>query len=219
MNPWHSERRAWSIGIDLGQANDPSAVCGIERVQSYVREHAQDKPKLYQTRYNVRHLERLPLGLPYPQQAAHFLAMLARPELAGADVYVDGTGVGRAVCDLLRDTGLKFTAVHITSGRNVTGGAGVAGVPKLELISRLQAALHAGELKIAKTLPEAGAFVRELAAFRVQQTDSGALTFNAKQGAHDDLVLAAALALWGAARTPKDLDLSFMLWPRAQGRR
>jgi hypothetical protein len=71
-------------------------------------------------------------------------------------------------------------------------------VPKLILVSRLQALLHQGQLKIKRSLPEAEVLVRELQDFRVEYTANGNLTFNARQGQHDDLVLALAIACWRA---------------------
>jgi hypothetical protein len=71
-------------------------------------------------------------------------------------------------------------------------------VPKLTLVSRLQALLHEGRLKIHKELPEAETLVRELQDFRVEFTAAGHLTFNARSGKHDDLVLALAIAVWRA---------------------
>jgi hypothetical protein len=68
-------------------------------------------------------------------------------------------------------------------------------------------ALPSGELKIAKSLPEANAFVRELTEFRASFTDAGHLQFGARVGQHDDLVLAAALAVWGASRSRRVTDL------------
>jgi hypothetical protein len=66
------------------------------------------------------------------------------------------------------------------------------------LISRVTALLHEGRLKIAKELPDAAALVEELGAFRATVTESGRWTFGARSGAHDDLVLALAIALWRA---------------------
>src|SRR5215470_1982068 len=53
-------------------------------------------------------------------------------------------------------------------------------------------------LKIQKQLPEADTLVRELQDFRVEFTPAGHLTFNARSGKHDDLVLALAIAVWRA---------------------
>jgi hypothetical protein len=58
--------------------------------------------------------------------------------------------------------------------------------------------LHAGRLKINKNLADVEALVGELQEFRAQVTDSGRWTFGARGSAHDDLVLALAIALWRA---------------------
>ena len=53
---------------------------------------------------------------------------------------------------------------------------------------------HEGRLKIPRELAEAETLVRELQDFRVEFTAAGHLTFNARCGKHDDLVLALAIA-------------------------
>jgi hypothetical protein len=68
----------------------------------------------------------------------------------------------------------------------------------MTLVSALQALLHEGRLHIQKELPEAAELVRELQDFRVKYTEGGHLTFSAREGRHDDLVLALAIAVWRA---------------------
>lgn len=147
--------------------------------------------------YRVGYLERLPLGTPYPALVAHVGHLLAR--LPGAELVIDYTGVGRPVFDLFRFSGISPVGVLITSGATETGGGQFCGVPKLNLVSRLQALLHEGKLKIHRDLAEADALVRELQDFRCEYTAAGHLTFNARSGKHDDLVLALAIAAWRAA--------------------
>jgi hypothetical protein len=55
---------------------------------------------------------------------------------------------------------------------------------------------HAGDLKIAKSLPEAAALASELQDFRASISEAGYASFGARVGKHDDLVLALALACW-----------------------
>lgn len=64
-------------------------------------------------------------------------------------------------------------------------------------MSKLQALLYSGDLRIANSLPDAAVLVCELQDFRVRFTEAGNATFNAREGAHDDLVLALALAVLG----------------------
>jgi hypothetical protein len=150
------------------------------------------------TVFQVGHLERVPLGTTYPAIVLHVGRLLARlPE--GTELCVDYTGVGRPVFDLFRYSRTSPIGVLITSGVTEATIDGIAHVPKLVLVSRLQALLHEGRLKIQRDLPEAKNLVSELMDFRVQYTAAGHLTFNAREGRHDDLVLALAIACYRAA--------------------
>jgi hypothetical protein len=147
--------------------------------------------------FQCGHLERLPLRTPYPAIVMHVGRLLARLP-AGTALAIDFTGVGRPVFDMFTAAGLSPIGVLITGGATETHNGAIVGVPKLTLVSRLQALLHEGRLKIHRDLAEAATLVRELQDFRVQFTDSGSMTFNARSGAHDDLVLALAIAAWRA---------------------
>jgi hypothetical protein len=148
--------------------------------------------------FQVGHLERAPLGTTYPAIVHHVGRLLGRlPK--GTELIIDYTGVGRPVFDMFRHLSVYPVGVLITNGATETTIDGVAHVPKIVLVGRLQALLHEGRLKIQKDLPEAGALVNELADFRVQFTAAGHLTFNAREGRHDDLVLALAIACYRAA--------------------
>lgn len=213
--PWQSLSK-WCVGIDIGQASDPTAFCAVERV-SWELEPQWQRLNIYPNGYmrpnvkaivdrkpsdelRVRALQRLPLGIPYPEQCELLASMLSNSNLENASVFLDATGVGKPISDLFRKAGIKHKPIWISGGRVEQQHGGGYSVPKLHLISRLQAALHSGELKIARALPEAAAFTRELQEFRVSWTEAGHARFGARQGAHDDLVLAAALAVYGATR-------------------
>jgi hypothetical protein len=148
--------------------------------------------------FQVGHLERAPLGTTYPAIVHHVGRLLQRLP-RGTELIIDYTGVGRPVFDLFQHLSVYPTGVLITSGVTEAMIDGIAHVPKLVLISRVQALLHEGRLKIQKDLPEAAALVNELVEFRVQYTAAGHLTFNAREGRHDDLVLALAIACYRAA--------------------
>jgi hypothetical protein len=230
----HVATRRWSVGIDVGQASDPTAVCVVEhlkwsvadwfeerwrmrgkgdrweqRTGDWMTPEAEAIAKSRGTEFRVRALQRLPLGTDYVSQCELLCAMLARPELASAKVFLDYTGCGRPVSDLLKRGGLKHTPVLITGGTTDQQDGAAWHVAKTNLITRLQAALHAGELKVAAELQEATAFTRELQEFRVSWSEAGHLRFGARQGAHDDLVLAAALAVYGATSLRNEVTF----WP------
>lgn len=103
--------------------------------------------------------------------------------------------------------------ITITGGREILTTDVGWPVPKGELVSLLQAKLHAGDLKVAKALPDAAELLRELQDFRVRFTEAGNATFNAREGAHDDLVLAVALAVFGLSRPQWDGKIK-VNWPR-----
>jgi hypothetical protein len=77
-------------------------------------------------------------------------------------------------------------------------------VPKRNLVSALQAALQTGALKIASSLELAEVLREELLNFRIKiNIATGHDSYeNWREGDHDDLVLAAAMAVW-SARTPQ----------------
>jgi len=179
------------IGVDLGQSSDPTAIAIVRRV-------GEEKAAVFQ----VGHLERVPLHTPYPAIVNRVKQLMSHPICAGnADLAIDQTGVGGPVADMFRQAGIDFTGVCITGGLEETSpSASVAHVPKLKLVSHLQALLHEGRLHIQKNLPEAPILVGELQNFRVRYSEGGYLTFNAREGKHDDLVLALAIAVWRAMR-------------------
>ena len=61
--------------------------------------------------------------------------------------------------------------------------------------------LQGDRLKFAAGLPEVKTLVGELLSFEVRITEAGSDTYGAwREGAHDDLVFAVALAAWYAER-------------------
>ena len=147
--------------------------------------------------FQVGYLERVPLGTPYPGIVAHVGRLLTK--LPGhPELVIDFTGVGRPIFDMFVYSGISPTGVLITGGTAETRDGPSCAVPKLTLVSRLRALLHEGRLKILRELDEAETLVRELQDFRVDYTAAGHLTFNARSGKHDDLVLALAIAVWRA---------------------
>ncbi len=173
------------IGTDLGQAQDPTALAVAE-----VR-----TPEIH-----VRHLERLPLGTPYPKVVERIGNLVDK--LPGAALVVDATGVGRAVLDQMREAGLAPVPVTITGGRHTSYDGLMWRVSKQALLRPLVAITEEGRLKVAKGLREAEVLLGELQAFQRQITERGNNAFEGV-GAHDDLVIVVALACWWpAARKP-----------------
>ena len=88
-------------------------------------------------------------------------------------------------------------AVTITSGRAVTPIMRYDWhVAKIQLVGAIRAALESQRLKVPPGLEHADTLKRELQDFKVKITDAANETFSAREGAHDDLVLATALPIW-----------------------
>jgi hypothetical protein len=199
------------IGLDLGQARDPSALAVLKRtpILDAAGRAEWDARGHERHRSDCVHLHRWPLGTPYPAIVADVKELVRRPELA-PDVgtrprlAVDATGVGRAIIDMFLDAALAAEVVPITStaaegSRSDVWCQGTTGhwVGKRELVGTVQAGLQTGTLRIVPGLALADVLRAELLGFQVRVTVSANEQFGAwREGAHDDLVFAVAIALW-----------------------
>ena len=186
------------LGLDLGQAQDYTAISVIER-KSFQFERKPDE-------YHVRHLERPKLGTPYPAIVERVKALMNSSQLAGRTLLVvDKTGVGGPVVDMFKKAGLRPIAITITGGSSVNTGDGGYHVPKRDLVTNLQVLFQTGRLRVAAELPEARTLVEELLNFKVKiNVKTAHDSYEAwREGVHDDLVLSVALACWYAERRTK----------------
>jgi hypothetical protein len=140
------------------------------------------------------------------------LKLLRAPALAGSLLVVDQTGVGRPVVELLSDklrnqVNCSLMPVTITGGHTVRiSDPSSVHVPKKELISSLQVLLQTRRLQIAQSLRDAPVLVRELENYRIKITQARNEIFEPwREGQHDDLVLAVALAAWGGEKALPEL--------------
>jgi hypothetical protein len=193
------------VGLDLGQSRDFTAIAVLERAEL----RGDWDPAMYAwrktTALRLRHLERVPLGTPYTEVVDRVVAVTRSADLAGrCQLIADATGVGRPVMDMLRRAELgcrSLWPVVITSGDVERYADGHYRVPKRDLIVGLQLLLQRRGLQIAKGMKFGPVLVREMAEMRVKITPSGNEQYGAwREGEHDDLVLAVALACWGARK-------------------
>ena len=201
---------SYLLGLDLGQAQDYTALVIAELRNEPTGElWSDDTPKTVR-HYDVRHLERFALGTSYPQIVASVVERCAAlPQPGYRDItpqlVIDGTGCGRPVIDLLRDAQPRADIVPaiITGGNAATHDAatGYWNVPKRDLASTLSVLLQSARLNVAPALPDAAVLQQELLNFKVKITAAAHDTYGAwREGQHDDLVLAASLAAWWGER-------------------
>jgi hypothetical protein len=152
----------------------------------------------------VRHLERFALGTSFPEVCTRLNYLFSSPPLVDSILVVDQTAVGQPVVKLLRRARLNASirAVTITAGtQSGRNGDGSLSVPKKELVSTLQVLLQSRRIKVAPSLAESRTLVQELMRFRVKTALSPSETLEAwREGPHDDLVLAVAIAAWQSER-------------------
>jgi hypothetical protein len=180
-------------------AGDFTALAVVERPEVGPR----DPPSLRRPAYSLRHLHRFPLGTPYGEVVEELRRLLNTEPLPGTFVVVDQTGVGKSVVDMVAD-GLRgwatchFWPVTLSAGHEVTTSeSGHFYIPKKELISCLQVLLQARRFRVAGSLPDAHLLMKELETFKLRVTMARDETMESwREGPHDDLVFAAALAVW-----------------------
>ena len=179
------------IGVDVGQRVDPTAIAVSE-----------PERRNGETHFTIRHLERLPLGTSYPQIVARLATLTAgvrertgrRPTL-----YIDATGVGVPVVDLVREARVAADvwACFFTFGDHRTVAQREVRIGKAWLVSRLQALLQTGRIHLPQTT-EAEALAQELLDYQITVDPDGDAKFGAfRVGTRDDLVTGLGLACQG----------------------
>jgi hypothetical protein len=139
-------------------------------------------------------------ALRLPQAPLREQFALIAPHLARLDLLVfDQSGLGDAAAELLPNppphVGICLIGGDRPPARSAPGDRLVVG--KSRLIQRLGAAMRSGALTVDEHAPGRELLRRELAQFVFKPGGRGQLRFEAAHG-HDDLVIAAALAVIAA---------------------
>lgn len=200
------------LGKPLPPAQQPSP---RDDPRFYRQPQMQNRP--LETYYEARHIERLRLGTGYPQVAERIAQVATSPVLGGARILlaVDVTGVGQPVYEMVRDAvsvlsggkgtsstpGIRMRPITFTHGDRYDRAAGRLG--KAYLVSRLQALLQTGCIKLPPRHTEAQQMARELKDYEIRVDSATANdTYGAfKVGTHDDLATALGLAVLDDPRT------------------
>ena len=200
-----AEAVSYFVGLDLGQSRDHSALAVVERADLILDEidHVTYE-QLTERQYRVRFLERIALGTPYPNVVERVRAVVrAKPLVGQCTLVMDATGVGAPVVDMLRraQLGCAVAPVILTGGEWASQGDDVWCVPKQDLVAGLRLMLEKRELGLPVKLAALRLLVKEMAEMESWQGSRGGLRFGARrEGTHDDLVMASALACWRARR-------------------
>ena len=202
------------LGVDIGQKNDPTALVATEE------QLRNGKPY-----YVTRAVNRLPLGTSYPEVvnaivSAHHKLEWQRKSLAYADngdfsidVVVDGTGVGLPIVDMLREQGISPIVATFTGSDTYKRNGREVRIGKGWMVSRLQVLLSTGRLMLPNG-GEADVLVNELRSYEPKMNpDTRHVSFNARSGAHDDLVIALGLSVGNVSDAAPAFDRSAFALP------
>ena len=192
--------------VDLGNQADYTAYSVIEAKEIYepeTHEGIDRRVREGRYKYTLRYLKRVGLGTSYPGIARDVKQKLENPKIRGAELVVDGTGVGLPVLQEMREIGLDPIGICITGGETVGKWKSPSGstlgytVPKQNIVTVLQSALSARRLAIPPGLENLADFKRELMNFKVSVTKKGNEVFGAADDAiHDDLVMSVGIGIW-----------------------
>lgn len=207
------------IGMDIGQKHDPTAIVVAE-----VRERPVPLPIARETHYRIQRLERLDLGTAYPLVVAHLVKLLRalhdrevalrakeyaartnrldiRATRLPVDIFIDATGVGTPVVDMVAEAlraqpASERASVHalwFNHGDRYDTSTGMLG--KGYLVSRLQVLLQQRLMELPNASPDAEQMLRELQDYEIRVNEHANELYGAfAVGTHDDLVTALGLA-------------------------
>lgn len=193
------------VGVDLGKFQDYTAISIVfEQKRAYWNPAFPDTPE--PVRYQLKYIDRLPLETGYNEQIEHIRRLMAgltgkcqiKPVL-----LVDVGGVGAAVADMFRSSGLKPIEIQFTGGDKVTRRKHGFNVPKKDLVSAIQRVIGNSELQIPARMQHADTLIAEAVRMEVKQSAAGNLQYSHRENEHDDLVFSLALPLWYSWHTRK----------------
>jgi hypothetical protein len=215
--PFNQRELRYFVGLDLGQSQDYSAISILQQDWDFLQ-----KAYLYQLRY----LERVPLGTKYSSRDANEDSVARRVKrillsetlngnaqkgiaqpIEPVALILDHTGVGSPISELFEFPKLltgpgpqyRLVKINITGGLKPSRAKGGYNVPKRDIVFSMLRVFQSKRLKISGKLPLAHTFQDELLNFKVKISDEGKDTYGAwREGIHDDLVLSVAIACWFA---------------------
>lgn len=193
-----------TLGVDLGQTSDFTAVIVAERVQ--MMQPIYDNVIVTYKAIDVFHigtLYRWPLNTPYFQIVKDVREILYDSGHPEAHLALDATGVGQDIAKLFWEARIAGKlGKRFPSNYKITGGSGAdlqrngyTMVGKIELVGVMQRYQQAGLLRISPHLELAPVIKLEMKNFQATISPSGHETMAARTGTHDDLLQALSLAM------------------------
>jgi hypothetical protein len=208
----------YTISVDIAKKSDYTAI-QIYRKKAII---VPGKKLLGQrdmkiNKFDLVKMEKIQ-GANYNAIAQRILLLATVPNLLGkCDIIVDGTGVGEAVVDIMRELKLRPISIVFTGGNeyrevydsplNVfgnkntrTGGMQVLkqiNVPKKDLVDAAVLVLQQGLLRFSPGVMYKEDFLLQLSKFKGKINEKGNTRYEAdKESTHDDLVASFLMFAW-----------------------
>jgi len=197
------------IGVDLGRVKDYCTINIFEdrlverptTRQPYTRRITpMEAPTMLTRIYDLIELGEM-VGVSYPDIAARINKICMNPRVSKPYALVlDATGVGIAVCDMLRAPPYNLFPYGITStsGAQPSDSPWGKNVPKLDLVTNMLLLFETERIKIAADLAHLDDYRDQLKDFSTIPSRGGGKFSNEHEGVHDDFVMGSAVVLWYA---------------------
>ncbi len=183
----HLVKNEYYLGLDLGRKQDHSALIVLERCQRAVNTRYVDSTTEWEQRLAVRYAKQWKLGTPYGDVAKEVGVIYRKIELLGKPILVvDQTGVGDAVFEMIKGQ---------LRGANLEGVV-INQELKRDMYAAMETNLEQGKLQIALDCQAAKELQQELLTVEIRRVGYGYKYGAFEKNAHDDLVMALAMACW-----------------------
>ena len=208
----------YTVVFDLAKRRDFTAGLVVRKTPELIPGNAALRgPDRIVNFLDILHIDKFN-GLTYPQMVARIADRVGHADLQGVcDLVVDGTGIGEAVVDLLRDKGLEPIPILFTGGTNVKTvywdfAQRFAGTTDSLLASKVLKELHVpqpdlvdagkllaqqGRVRCDPSLRWADELAEQMAGFRGKVNEKGRVRYEAAtEDIHDDLIVCYLMAAW-----------------------
>lgn len=181
------QKNEYFLGLDLGRKQDHSALVIVERSLRAMNTRYIDAYTKWESFLSVRYAKQWKLGTAYGDVAKEVGTIFKKVEALGRSVLVfDQTGVGDAVFEMIRE--------HLR-GSNVEGVV-ITHELKRDMYAAIETNLEQEKLKIPEDCHASRELKQELLTVEIRRVGFGYKYGAFDKDAHDDLVMALALACW-----------------------
>lgn len=209
--------KQFTISIDIAKKTDYTGIQIYQKIPKVLKgSKLLGEKDVTLSNFGMIHMDMFQ-GLKYGEICDKILKIATMDEFLGkTDIILDGTGVGEAVVDGLRDRKLQPYPIIFTNGNQVNevydkksmvfGGGGSFGsmnilkqlnVPKKDMVDCAVILLQQKRLKLGRYLKFKEEFLKQLAGFKGKINDKGNKKFEAETEAlHDDLVACFLMFSW-----------------------